>query len=165
ANLANDLGNLAQRSLAMIAANCERKMPEPSHFSETDMAILDAADALLGKARAAIESFALHAVLADIWRVVGDANRYFAAEQPWVKRKTDFARMETIIYVTAEVLRKIAILSQPFIPAAMTKLLDLLGIAREHRGFEHIELKGAPGRPLPTPFAIFPRYIEAEATS
>ncbi|MGH6857789.1 MAG: methionine--tRNA ligase, partial [Methylocella sp.] len=165
ADLANDLGNLAQRCLSMVSTNCEGKMPVPSHFSETDLAILGAADALLGKARAAIESFALHAVLADIWRVVGDANRYFASEQPWVKRKTDFARMETIIYVTAEVLRKIAILSQPFIPAAMTKLLDLLGIAQEHRGFEHIGLKGAPGRPLPTPSAIFPRYIEAEATS
>ncbi|MGH6800016.1 MAG: class I tRNA ligase family protein, partial [Methylocella sp.] len=165
ADLANDLGNLAQRSLSMITANCEGKMPEPSHFSEADLAILDAADALLGKARIAMQSFALHGVLADIWRVVGDANRYFAAEQPWVKRKTDPARMETIIYVTAEVLRKIAILSQPFMPVAMAKLLDLLSIAQEHRGFEHIGQKGAPGRPLPPPSAIFPRYVEADAAS
>ncbi|MGH6846602.1 MAG: methionine--tRNA ligase [Methylocella sp.] len=166
ADLANDLGNLAQRSLSMIAANCGGKMPAPAALSEADQAILDAADALLPKARIAMQSFALHGVLADIWRVVGDANRYFAAEQPWVKRKTDPARMETIIYVTAEVLRKIAILSQPFMPVAMTKLLDLLQIAMEHRRFEHIVWKGsASGRPLPMPSAIFPRYVEAEATS
>ncbi|MGH6794086.1 MAG: methionine--tRNA ligase [Methylocella sp.] len=162
ADLANDLGNLALRSLSMIATNCEGKMPEPSHFGDADRAILGAADALLGKARIAMQGFALHVVLADIWRVVGDANRYFAAEQPWVKRKTDPARMSTILYVTAEVLRKIAILSQPFMPFAMAKLLDLLGIAQDHRDFEHIGREGAPGRPLPPPSAIFPRYVEVE---
>ncbi|MGP0058111.1 MAG: methionine--tRNA ligase [Beijerinckiaceae bacterium] len=163
ADLANDLGNLAQRSLSMIATNCEGKMPNPSQFTEADLAILGEADALLGKARLAMQSFALHVILADIWRVVGDANRYFAAEQPWVKRKTDPVRMATILYVTTEVLRKIAILSQPFMPTAMGKLLDLLGIAPEHRGFEHIAWTGAPGRPLPMPSAIFPRYVEAKA--
>ncbi|MGH6818488.1 MAG: methionine--tRNA ligase, partial [Methylovirgula sp.] len=108
-------------------------------------------------------SFALHVILADIWRVVGEANRYFATEQPWVKRKTDPARMATILYVTAEVLRKIATLSQPFMPGAMTKLLDLLGVAPEHRSFEQLARKGAPQRLLPVPSAIFPRYVEAEA--
>ena len=165
ADLANDLGNLAQRSLSMIATNCEGKMPKPSHFSDADRSILNAADALLDKARIDMRRFALHIVLADIWRVVGDTNRYFAAEQPWVKRKTDPARMETILYVTAEVLRKIATLSQPFMPTAMEKLLDLLGIAPERRGFEHIGWKSEPGRLLHLPSPIFPRYVEEEATS
>jgi methionyl-tRNA synthetase len=163
ADLANDLGNLAQRSLSMIATNCEGKMPNPSQFTEADLAILGEADALLGKARLAMQSFALHVILADIWRVVGDANRYFAAEQPWVKRKTDPVRMGTILYVTTEVLRTIAILSQPFMPTAMEALLDLLGIAPQHRDFEHIASTSASGRPLPIPSAIFPRYVEAKA--
>jgi methionyl-tRNA synthetase len=162
ADLANDLGNLAQRSLSMIATNCEGKMPKPSDFSDADRSILNAADALLDKARIDMRRFALHIVLADIWRVVGDTNRYFAAEQPWVKRKTDPARMKTILYVTAEVLRKIATLSQPFMPTAMAKLLDILGIAQDRRGFEHIGWKSDPGRPLQLPSPIFPRYIEAE---
>ena len=64
-----------------------------------------------------------------VWAVVADANRYFAGEEPWAKRKTDFKRMETILYVTAEVVRQVAILAQPVMPAAAGKLLDLLGQA------------------------------------
>ncbi len=165
ADLANDLGNLALRSLSMIGTNCEGKMPKPSNFSDADRSILNAADALLDKARIDMQRFALHIVLTDIWRVVGDTNRYFSAEQPWVKRRTDPARMNTILYVTAEVLRKIATLSQPFMPAAMKKLLDLLGVADQRREFEHISWKSDPGLPLQLPSPIFPRYVEEEATS
>ncbi|MGB7245448.1 MAG: methionine--tRNA ligase [Methylovirgula sp.] len=165
ADLANDLGNLAQRSLSMIAANCAGKMPEPAQFTPADVALLDEADGLLGKAQFAMQSFALHVILADIWRVVGEANRYFATEQPWVKRKTDPARMATILYVTAEVLRKIATLTQPFMPGAMTQLLDLLSVAPEYRSFAQLARKGAPHRPLPAPSAIFPRYVETEAAN
>jgi methionyl-tRNA synthetase len=167
ADLANDLGNLAQRSLSMVAANCGSKMPEPSQFSEADLAILAEADALLAKARIAMQSFALNVILADIWRVVGDANRYFAAEQPWTKKKTDPKRMATILYVTAQVLRMIAILAQPFMPETMTKLLDLLAVAPEHRDFAHARQidDDAAGRALPPPAPIFPRYVEAEVAS
>jgi methionyl-tRNA synthetase len=164
ADLANDLGNLAQRSLSMIAKNCDGKMPQPGELSEADLAILAEAEALADKGRLAMQGFALHVVLADIWRVVGNANRYFAGEEPWAKRKTDPARMATILYVTAEVLRIVAILSQPFMPAAMGKLLDLLGVTPDKRDFAHAgQGHGAIGQGLPPPAPIFPRYVEAEA--
>jgi methionyl-tRNA synthetase len=165
ADLANDLGNLAQRSLTMIAKNCAGGMPAPGEFSDADRAILQAAEALTPKARVAMQSFALHVILADIWRVIGDANRYFAAEEPWAKRKTDPERMGTILYVTAQVLRMVAILTQPFMPGAMTKLLDQLGVAPDARDFVHAEQGDdrAAGRALPPPSPIFPRYVEAEA--
>ena len=51
-----------------------------------------------------------------VWSVVADANRYFAAQEPWALRKSDFARMETVLYVTAEVIRQVAILAQPAMP-------------------------------------------------
>jgi methionyl-tRNA synthetase len=166
ADLANDLGNLAQRSLSMIAVNCEGKMPEPGEFSDADRAILAEAEALADKARLAMQGFALHVILAEIWRVVGEANRYFAAEQPWVKRKTDPARMATILFVTAQVLQIVAILSQPFMPGAMAKLLDLLGVAPDERDFSYVgQGANAAGQVLPSPAPIFPRYIEAEAAS
>src|SRR5579883_2350257 len=164
ADLANDLGNLAQRSLSMIAKNCEGRMPAPGPLSETDHAILAEAEALAGKVRLAMEGFALHLVLAEIWRVIGNANRYFAAEEPWAKRKTDPLRMATILSVTAEVLRIVAILTQPFMPGAMGKLLDLLGVPRDARDFVHAERADvAAARQLPPPAPIFPRYVEAEA--
>ncbi|MEW6436782.1 MAG: methionine--tRNA ligase [Pseudomonadota bacterium] len=162
ADLANDLGNLAQRSLSMIAKNFDGHLPLPGAYTDADKAILDAADALAGKAREAMKGFALHTILADIWRVVGDANRYIAAEEPWTKKKTDPERMGTILYVTAQVLRVVAILAQPFTPQAAERLLDLLAVAPVHRHFAFAQQidHDAAGRALPEPSPIFPRYVE-----
>jgi len=164
ADLANDLGNLAQRSLSMIEKNCGGTLPAPAELTEADLALLAQAAALPAKSRAAIQEYALHVILAEIWRVVAEANRYFAAEEPWVKRKVDPVRMQTILYVTAEALRIIAIVTQPFMPASMAKLLDLLSVAPDARGFDQAEAAKAlaPGAALPVPTPIFPRYVEAE---
>jgi len=164
ADLANDLGNLAQRSLSMIAKNCDGTVPAFGDFTEADRAILVEARALLGTSREAMKDFALHTMLGDIWRVVAEANRYFAREEPWVKRKTDPARMATVLYVTAEVLRIVAILVQPVLPTAMQKLLDSLGVANDARDFAHVGESHAltSGAALPAPAPIFPRYVEAD---
>jgi methionyl-tRNA synthetase len=164
ADLANDLGNLAQRSLSMIAKNCAGRAPVPGEFSETDRAILEAAWTLPERARAAMKDFALHATLAEIWKVVADANRYFASEEPWAKGKSDPQRRDTILWTTAEVIRNVAIMAQPFIPAAAGKLLDLVGSGPEARGFASVGQGGRieGGLPLPAPQPVFPRYVEAE---
>jgi methionyl-tRNA synthetase len=155
---------LAQRSLSMITKNCAGVVPEPGPLTLADEELLSSCDALHGRCRAHMQNWAMHAILADIWRVVAEANRYFAAEEPWIKRKTDPERMRSILYVTAEVLRGIALMAQPVMPAAMEKLLNLLGIGPDERNFA---ATGAarrlqPGTPLPTPQAIFPRYVEPE---
>jgi methionyl-tRNA synthetase len=160
ADLANDLGNLAQRSLAMIARNCGGVLPQPGAFSAADAAILAAADAMLAAARRAMETQQLHQVLNAVWSVVADANRYFAGEAPWALAKTDPPRMATVLYVTAEVLRQISILIQPFMPASAAKLLDLLAV--EQRDFATLgpAHRIAPGAELPPPSPVFPRYQE-----
>jgi methionyl-tRNA synthetase len=162
ADLANDLGNLAQRSLSMIAKNCGGKVPSRGALTEADSALLAEASGALAKARAAIDDYAPHLALAEIFRVVAEANRYFAGEEPWAKKKTDPARMETVLYVTAEALRRLAIPLQPFIPEAAGKLLDLLGVPPQARDFAHAGEADAlePGAPLPAPAPIFPRYVE-----
>ena len=104
ADLANDLGNLAQRSLTMVARQFGAALPKPGAFSANDQAILAAADAMIGKAREAMKTEQLHHVLNAVWAVVADANRYFAGEAPWALAKTDPARQGTVLYVTAEVL-------------------------------------------------------------
>lgn len=163
ADLANDLGNLAQRSLSMIAKNCDGKVPVPGAFSDADKAILDQASAALETARKAMAEQAPHHALAAIFAVVAEANRYFAGQEPWALRKTDTERMATVLYVTAEVLRRVAILAQPFIPGSAAKLLDILAVPAEKRNFADIAsgmLEG--GAPLPAPQPIFPRYVETE---
>lgn len=164
ADLANDLGNLAQRSLSMIGKNNEGRVPQWSAFTEADRILMTAADALVDECRGAMKSFALHTMLAAIWRLVADANRYFASEEPWRLKKTDPDRMNTVLYVTAEVLRTIAILTQPVMPTASAKLLDILGVAEDQRDFAALG-EGArlvPGAQLPAPAPIFPRYVEPE---
>jgi methionyl-tRNA synthetase len=164
ADLANDLGNLAQRSLSMIYKNCGGTIPEPGAFSDADRAILDATDALYAQARAAMDRQGIKQYLDAVWTVVADTNRYFASEEPWAKRKTDFKRMETILYVTAEVVRQVAILAQPAMPSSASKLLDLLGQDADARTFAALGPKGRlkPGTKIPQPTAVFPRYVEPE---
>ena len=167
ADLANDLGNLAQRSLSMIAKNLEGKAPQLQNLLPQDEAILALADALPEKCRHLMQNFALHQILAEIWRVVAEANRYFATEEPWIIRKTDLARFEVILAVTSEVLRAVAIMAQPVMPGACAKLLDLLGVPDTSRDFSHIGVKGRldGGRVMPAPSGLFPRYVEEDTSA
>ena len=164
ADLANDLGNLAQRSLSMVAKHCDAKVPACAELSDADREILAATDALLGKAREVMTNFAMHRMLESVWQVVADANRYFAAQEPWALRKTDFDRMQTVLYVTAEVIRQVAILAQPAMPASAGKLLDLLSVPADKRDFVSLGEAGrlVSGTDLPKPEGVFPRYVEKE---
>ncbi|MFL5039224.1 MAG: methionine--tRNA ligase [Xanthobacteraceae bacterium] len=167
ADLANDLGNLAQRSLSMIARNCGGVLPPPGALLDHDKAMLATTDAMIDQARSFMATQQLHQVLILVWSVVADANRYFAGEAPWSVAKTDPQRMGTILYVTAEVIRQIATLAQPFIPAAAAKLLDLLGVADAARDFKHLGggYRIAHGVTLPAPAPVFPRYVEPNASA
>jgi methionyl-tRNA synthetase len=167
ADLANDLGNLAQRSLAMVARNFGGVLPKPGALSANDQAILDSADAMIGKAREVMTALQLHQVLNAVWAVVADANRYFAGEAPWSLAKTEPQRQGTILYITAEVLREVAILTLPFIPASAGKLLDLLAVPASERDFSFLggQHRIASGAKLPAPAPVFPRYVEPEAAA
>jgi methionyl-tRNA synthetase len=165
ADLANDLGNLAQRSLTMVARAFGGLLPKPQGFSAADQAILAAADALVGKARDAMATQQLHQVLNAVWAVVADANRYFAGEAPWALAKTDPGRQGTVLYVTGEVLRQVAILALPFMPDAAGRLLDLLAVPAGERSFAFLAgaHRIAAGAKLPAPAPVFPRYLEPDA--
>ncbi len=165
ADLANDLGNLAQRSLTMVARNFGGALPAPGDFSANDKAILAQADALAAKAREAMKTQQLHQVLNTVWAVVAEANRYFAGEAPWALAKTDPKRQGTVLYVTAEVIRQVAILAQPFMPDSAGKLLDLLAVSPGERDFARLGggARIAAGAQLPPPAPVFPRYVEPAA--
>jgi methionyl-tRNA synthetase len=167
ADLANDLGNLAQRSLSMLAKQYQGVLPEPGEFTDNDKAILAQADGMIALARSAMVTQQIHQALNAVWAVVAEANRYFAGEAPWALAKTDPARQRTVLYVTAEVVRQIAILAQPAMPEASAKLLDILGIPDEvgSRNFAALGSRIKPGSVLPPPTPVFPRYIEPATTA
>ena len=234
ADLANDLGNLAQRSLSMIGKQLGGVLPMPAAFSPSDQAILDAADGMIDRVRELMQTQQLHQMLNVVWSVVADANRYFAGEAPWALAKTDPARQGTVLYVTAEdktilaaadgmiatarehmktqqlhqvlnavwavvadanryfasqapwalaktdpkrqgtvlyvtaeVIRQVAILAQPFMPTAASKLLDILNIGSADRSFDALKAGSRikAGVTLPPPTPVFPRYVEPEAAA
>ncbi|MDO9294412.1 MAG: methionine--tRNA ligase [Bradyrhizobium sp.] len=160
ADLANDLGNLAQRSLSMIAKQLEGVLPEPGEFSDNDRAMLAQADGMLELARTAMATQQIHQALNAVWAVVAEANRYFAGEAPWALAKTDPARQRTVLYVTAEVVRQVAILAQPVMPDSSAKMLDSLGVPVDARNFAALATRIKAGTKLPAPIGIFPRYVE-----
>ncbi len=161
-DLANELGNLAQRSLSMVAKNLGGVVPEPGEFTAADTELLATADGLLERVRAHFEVQAMHLALEAIWLMLGDANKYFSAEQPWVLRKSesaaDQARFRTVLYTTCEAVRIAALLVQPVMPESAATMLDLLGQADDLRTFAALGTRLAPGTVLPAPTGVFPRY-------
>jgi methionyl-tRNA synthetase len=162
ADLANDLGNLAQRSLSMINKNCGAVVPKCGELSAADSEILSAAQVMLAEVRSQHQAYAISKAMDVIWRVVADCNRYFAGQEPWALKKTDPARMETVLYVTAEVLRMVGVLIQPYVPASAAKLLDILAVPVSKRQFVDFDTKLLSGIALPAPAPIFPRFVEPE---
>ena len=165
ADLANGIGNLASRSLSMIVKNCDGQIPTPGAFTDEDKAMLAAADALLASCRDEMNKQMIHKALASIIAVVSETDRYFASQEPWGLKKTDPERMGTVLYVTAEVVRQIGILLQPFMPASCEKLLDLVASPANKRDFAVLGEAGrlVPGTPLEAPKPVFPRYVAPEA--
>jgi methionyl-tRNA synthetase len=167
ADLANDIGNLAQRSLSMINKNCNEALPQPAAFTAADDAVLELFDGLKARADAAMARHELHCYLTLVMEAVSEANRYFAAEEPWSLKKENPVRMGTVLYVTAELVRQAAILLQPVIPSGAGQLLDLLKVDSTNRDFAALgpdnRLQG--GTPLPKPEGVFPRLSELEETS
>jgi methionyl-tRNA synthetase len=164
ADLANDIGNLAQRSLSMIGKNCEASLPQPQDFTPEDEAVLALFDGLKTRTDAAMQRHELHNYLATVMEAVSEANRYFAGQEPWALKKQDPARMGTVLYVTAELVRQAAILLQPVIPEGAAKLLDYLQVDEAARDFSHLGAahRLTPATPLPTPQGVFPRLVAAE---
>jgi methionyl-tRNA synthetase len=158
ADLANELGNLAQRSLSMVAKNLDGIVPEPGEFTPDDTELLDLADGLLERVRTHFDATAMHLALETIWSVLGAANKYFSAQEPWVLRKSDETRFRTVLYTTLETVRIATLLSQPVMPESMGKLLDLLGQTDDQRAFDAIGNRLVPGTALSTPAGVFPRY-------
>ena len=160
-DLANDYGNLVQRVLSLIQRNCDGRLPARGDLAAADRSLLEAAEGLLGRVRESMANQALSRALEQVFEVIGDANRYVDATAPWALRKTDPPRMATVLAVLAEVIRKVALITQAFMPDASARILDQLGVPPERRELSAYPSDAGglePGTPLPKPAGVFPRY-------
>lgn len=161
--LANGFGNLAQRTLSFCAKNTNASVPVPGPLNEADETLLAQADSLIEQLRTSLDEQAIHVALQQWFDLVDAANKYIDVEAPWSLRKTDPARMQTVLWTLLEAIRQLAILAQPFMPQSAARMLDQLGVSEAARSFAHL---GEPGRlragtPLPAPQGVFPRHVEA----
>ena len=163
--LANDYGNLVQRVLSMTNKNCGAAVPEPGALTDEDRAMLAPAYGLLETMRPLMDRQAFHEALEAIWVVIRQANAYVDHQAPWVLRKSDPARMATVLYVLAETIRNLALATSSFMPGVSDKILDQLSVPTDVRSFATAGEGGAltPGTALPKPQGVFPRFVEEEA--
>ncbi len=162
--LANDLGNLAQRSLSLVARNTGGRLPPRGAPTEEDLTMLAAAEALPGLLRGLFDRQAFHEALEEVWKVVRAANGYVDHQAPWALRKTDPVRMAAVLRVLADVLRSVATVLQPVMPDSMGKMLDQLGVPEEARDIAALARPLPAGIPLPPPQGIFPRHNDEPAS-
>lgn len=162
-DLANGLGNLAQRTLSFIYKNCEEKIPAPSELTENDKALLNKAqNEMLKNVRAELDIQKFHKALDAMWDVVNAANVYIDVEAPWSLKKTDTVRMNTVLYVLCETIRCLGIIIQPVMPESASKILDQLKVGEGERSFDYLSsthtLKAATI--IDQPVGVFPRLVE-----
>ncbi len=162
AELANNIGNLAQRTLSIIAKNCDGRIPEPGKADPADEALKSAVNAALDlKAMTELmDKCEFHKVLERIVEAANHANVYIDTQAPWALKKTDLARMNAVLDNLCEQIRKIAISLQPFMPDAAGKMLDQLAVPEDKRQFSALADALKPGTALPAPQGVFPRYVE-----
>ena len=159
--LANDLGNLAQRVLSMVAKNCDAAVPQHGDFTDDDQQLLDGAGLLLVTLRKTLDRQSFHEALEAIWVIIRAANGYVDAQAPWKLKKEDPERMATVLYVLVESIRRIALVLQPFMPDTISRMLDQLAVSPDHRSFPFLD-EGhnlIPGTGLPRPEGVFPRLV------
>ena len=162
-DLANDIGNLAQRTLSLVFKNLDGVIPAfPEPLQPEDAALIEAADGLLRAVRAEMDKQAFHEALRLIWEVIAKANRYIDHTAPWALKKTDPARMAEVLAVLLETIRQLAILIQPIMPFSAAKLLDQLLIEEGARDFAVIGGAGriASGQTIAKPEGVFPRFMD-----
>ena len=164
-DLANDFGNLAQRVLSFIFKHCNERLPQIGELLTADLNMLDlAGPGLLGMVREKLDKQEFHRALESIWAIIRQANIYVDEQAPWSLRKTDTARMETVLGVLTEVIRRLALLASPFMPDSCGKLLDQLAVSADNRDFTTLDdqIHIVSGATIPQPVGVFPRYQPAE---
>ena len=136
-DLANNYGNLCQRVTAFAERNCSSKVPEFKDFNDDDLVMLDKFKENLNKIREEIDNQNINFYISFIVSALFEANKYFNDQEPW-KKKDDQNRLNTIIYTSLEMIRKISFMLYPIIPDSIEKALKIFNLNSNDVNFESI---------------------------
>ena len=159
--LANDLGNLTQRSLSLIQRNCEGRLPALTEPTDADRELLGPLEALPAMVDEAISRQAYSEALERIWVVVRLGNSWIDAQKPWSLKKTDPVRMAAVLRGLHTLLRGLATILQPFMPGTMAAMLDQLAVGEGARTLSDLQTPLPDGTALPPPAPLFRKIDEA----
>ena len=162
ADLVNDLGNLVSRTVAMIEKYFGGEVPAPGAEDESDIALRERFEALPGIVEKHMNELQFSLALSEIWKLIGDCNRYIDVNQPWVLCKSEegLPRLKNCMYYLAECIRAIAVHIYPTMPSTPARIFEQLGVSDpELKTWESVQKFGGlkPGTKVVKGAALFPR--------
>ena len=158
-DLSNDLGNLFQRCLSMVNKHCDSKVPEKNSLITIDQELLNLPEIRLNDILEMMDNYQINSYIEEVFNIVSLTNKYFSDQKPWELKNSDLMRMNSVLWVTIEMIRKISIMLQPVMPESCKRLLDILCIQDDERTFDFIKAKFSliSGKSIKEPVIIFPK--------